>query len=146
MVIGVEVDAEAAEIKGQSTVVTLGQTYFFHVKTDALFSVRGRLGWTHNQWMAYGTGGVAFGRVETPPLSSLDGWRTGWTVGAGVEYTGILNSNWSSRLEYRYTDLGRASTTNTNPAALADLGSTDDNKLDFHTVRFGLSYHFNPPR
>ena len=30
-------------------------------------------------------GGVAFSHTTTPPLDALNGWRTGWTAGAGVE-------------------------------------------------------------
>jgi len=141
-VLGVEGDIEAANVNGLTTINAVGQNYFFNVKTDALASVRGRLGFAYDQWMIYATGGVAFGHVTTPPLDTLNGWRTGWTVGAGVER--VVYGNWSTRLEYRYTDLGRASSTNSNPAVLVDIGAVDDNKLAIHAVRAGLSYRFNP--
>lgn len=137
IVFGIEGDIEAAHIDGMSTVDGFGATRFYNVTADMLASVRGRLGWTANNWLIYGTGGVAFGHVTTPPLSQLDGWRTGWTVGAGAERKLAGGwSNWSTRLEYRYTDLGRVS--GVDPA----FGTTDDNKLSFHAVRVGLSYHF----
>jgi outer membrane immunogenic protein len=139
-VVGLEGDIEAAKVNGLTAIDAFGQNYFFNVKTDALASVRGRIGMAYDQWLYYATGGVAFGHVATPPLDTRNGWRTGWTVGAGVER--IVYGNWSTRLEYRYTDLGRVSST--NPAALVDIGATDDNKLTIHAVRAGLSYRFNP--
>lgn len=84
--------------------------------------------------MLYGTAGAAWGRVTTPPLDGLNGWRTGWTAGAGAEYA--LRRNWSVKAEYRYTDLGRASSFDPT------LNSTDDNKLNFHAIRLGASYRF----
>ena len=142
VVLGIEGDVEASDVNGLATVNAAGQTYFFNVKADTLASLRGRLGWAHDQWLIYATGGVAFGHVTSPPLDTLNGWRTGWTAGVGVER--MIYGNWSARLEYRYTDLGRVSSTNSNPALLADLGATDDNKLAIHAVRAGLSYRFNP--
>jgi len=141
VVLGIEGDIEAAHIDGMSTVDGFGATRFFNVTADTLASVRGRVGWTANNWLVYGTGGVAFGHVTTPPLSQLDGWRTGWTAGAGAErkFTGAW-SNWSSRIEYRYTDLGRVSGVD------ATFGTTDDNKLSFSAVRVGVSYHFGGKR
>ncbi len=137
-VVGLEGDIEAAHIDGLSVVDGFGPTRFFNATADVLASVRGRAGWTAQNWLIYATGGVAFGRVETPPLDSLNGWRTGWTAGAGIERAlqGLLSS-WTARLEYRYTDLGKKS--GLDPL----LGTTDDNSLAFHAVRIGVSYRFN---
>ena len=139
-VAGLEGDIEAAHIDGLSAVDGFGATRFFNVTADALASIRGRAGWAIPNWLFYGTGGVAFGHVETPPLDTLNGWRTGWTAGVGVERAlqGRMSS-WSARLEYRYTDLGNKSAF--DPA----LGTTDDNSLSFHAVRVGISHRFNGP-
>jgi outer membrane immunogenic protein len=112
-VLGIEGDIEAADVKALSIVSTAGQDYFFNAKADMLASVRGRLGIAHNGWLAY---------------------ATGWTAGAGLEYA--FNSNWSTRVEYRYTDLGRES------AQGGESASFDDNSFAFHAVRVGLSYRF----
>ncbi len=133
-VLGAEADLEAANLKGDTTISAFDQTYFFNVKADTLASVRGRLGWSFDCLMLYGTGGVAFGNVSTPPLDRLDGWRTGWTAGVGAEYA--FRGPWSARLEYRYTDLGRISSFDPS------LASLDDNKLAFHAIRLGVSYRF----
>ena len=131
VVVGAEADIEASNLHGDTAISAFGQTYFFNVKADALASIRGRIGWAYDRLMLYGTGGVAWGHVTTPPLDTLNGWRTGWTVGAGAEHA--LMHNWSAKVEYRYTDLGQASSFEPN------LNSTDDNKLSFHAVRLGVS-------
>ena len=71
--------------------------------------------------MLYGTAGVAWGHITSPPLASLDGWRTGWTVGAGIEHA--LPRNWSAKVEYRYTDLGRASSSTPSSIRLTTIPS-----------------------
>jgi outer membrane immunogenic protein len=129
LVLGAEADLEASNLEGSTAFSAFDQTYFFNVKADALASLRGRAGWARDQLMLYGTAGVAWGHVTSPPLASLDGWRTGW-----IEHA--LPRNWSARVEYRYTDLGRASSF--DPI----LNSTDDNTLAFHAVRFAVSRKF----
>jgi outer membrane immunogenic protein len=137
LVVGAEADVEASNLNGSTTIFAFDQTYVFNVKADTLASVRGRIGWARDRLMLYGTGGVAWGHVSTPPLDALNGWRTGWTAGAGAEYA--LPRNWSARVEYRYTDLGRASSFDPN------LNSTDDNKFSFHAVRLGVSRKLGTP-
>jgi outer membrane immunogenic protein len=134
LVLGAEADLEAANVNGSTTFPAFNQTYVFNAKADTLASVRARVGWAHDRLMLYGTAGVAWGRVVTPPLDSLDGWRTGWAAGAGAEYA--LSRNWSVKVEYRYTDLGGSSSFDTN------LNSSDDNKMSFHAIRLGVSYKF----
>jgi len=131
LVMGAEADLEASNLHGDTTIAAFNQTYFFNVKADTLASARGRVGWAHESLLLYATGGVAWGHVTTPPLDTLNGWRTGWTAGAGAEYA--LPRNWSAKVEYRFTDLGRVSSFDPN------LASTDDNKLSFHAVRLGVS-------
>lgn len=134
IVLGAEADLEAANLNGSTSFPAFNQAYFFNAKADTLASVRGRFGWAQDRLMLYGTAGAAWGRVTTPPLDGLNGWRTGWTAGAGVEYA--VRRNWSVKAEYRYTDLGRASSFDPT------LNSTDDNKLNFHAIRLGASYRF----
>jgi outer membrane immunogenic protein len=135
LVLGAEAELEVANLNGSTAFPAFNQTYFFNAKADTLASIRGRLGWAYDRLMLYGTGGVAWGNVTTPPLDGLNGWRAGWTAGAGAEYA--LPRNWSVKVEYRYSDLGRASSFDPN------LNSTDDNKLNFHAIRLGASYRFN---
>jgi outer membrane immunogenic protein len=81
LVLGAEADLEASNLEGSTAFSAFDQTYVFNVKADTLASVRGRAGWARDQLMLYGTAGVAWGHVTSPPLVSLDGWRTGWTGG-----------------------------------------------------------------
>ena len=74
--------------------------------------------------MVYGTGGMAMAPVKLtttysdtriPPnviTANEDATKTGWTLGFGGAYA--LNSNWSLKAEYLYTDLGRVSATSSN--------------------------------
>ena len=89
------------------------------VKNKDDFSLRLRAGFLVTpDILVYGTGGVAFQRVEatmscngnfSPAClfshSQTDGaWLPGWTVGGGVEWK--LAQNWLLRGEYRYSDFG----------------------------------------
>ncbi len=88
---------------------------------------RGRLGWAWNNWLFYGTGGVAFADIMTqhstgigfgpfpfatgtdfPDLDGLFDSRTttrvGWTAGGGIEWA--YTPNWILGVEYRYSDFG----------------------------------------
>ncbi|MBB4197596.1 hypothetical protein CCR94_13310 [Rhodoblastus sphagnicola] len=71
--------------------------------------VRGRVGYAIiDRALLYVAGGVAFGDVKTGwtggPSYTDD--RVGYTIGAGVDYA--FTNNLIGRVEYRYTDLGRA--------------------------------------
>ena len=82
-------------------------------------TLRGRLGFAADNFLIYGTGGLAYGHMEASAdvelidddgetvgyEASTDSTNWGWTAGAGVEY-GI--NNWSLGLEYLYVDLGSA--------------------------------------
>ena len=133
-VFGLEGDLEAANVKGLTTQTAAGLPYFFNTDAQMLASVRGRAGIALDAWLLYTTGGVAWANVDTPPLNALSSTRTGWTLGAGVEYA--LNPNWTTRLEYRYTDFGR------ERAPGAEAASFDDNAFSFHALRVGLTYRF----
>lgn len=66
--------------------------------------------------------------------------RTGWMLGAGVEYA--LWSNWSAKLEYNYLRFGAISPTFTTTGGLGVTG-TGELKLNTHIVKAGLNYRFS---
>jgi len=120
----------------------------FEVVTKSLewFStIRGRLGFAQDRWLAYLTGGVAVARIE----SSLD-WnegtfvgsdartRFGWTAGGGLEYA--FGKNWSAKVEYLYLDFGKY--TWEAPHATVDQSWKVDVDAQEHVVRAGLNYRF----
>jgi outer membrane immunogenic protein len=93
-------------------------------EAKALATIRGRLGWTFDRFMIYGTGGVAFADINSSlatnclvngcadqagPSSAFSNYatrRTGWVAGAGIEW--MLAANWIVRGEYLHADLGNA--------------------------------------
>ena len=100
-------------------------------------SIRGRLGYAvQDNLLIYATGGLALGTVNArelaPAVASQSRTLTGWTLGAGGEYK--FTPNWSALLEYRYTDLGRATYVNLTGAPRIGLSS--------HTIRTGINYRF----
>jgi len=140
-VYGIEADVEFADVKESGTI--LGATFIG--KNDLRGSLRARFGFAFDRALIYVTGGLAAGRVEASAAlaaarDSNSETRFGWTVGAGVEYA--LSSNWSARLEYRYTDLGDMRLTLTNLVANT---SFTESAIKDHSVRVGLSYRFGGP-
>ena len=94
----------------------------FKASSDWNASIRGRVGYAWNQFLFYGTGGIAFADANLKanfaagtapggtavPGSSASKSTTllGPTVGGGVEYA--MTPNISVGGEYRYTDYGHA--------------------------------------
>jgi high affinity Mn2+ porin len=156
IVVGVEADVSAPNtIKGTQTLSAplLGQASYSEA-VEYWGTVRGRLGYGTNQWLLYGTGGMAwsydqFNRTQllgTPEGgSAIAGtfekatpqWRAGWTAGAGLEVA--IASNWTANLEYLFTSFGAQSVT--FPAG-AQRFEAD---LNLQSVRLGLSYQFGDP-
>jgi outer membrane immunogenic protein len=96
-------------------------------------TVRGRIGYAFNNVLIYGTGGLAFGSLETESLiTGLQQSKTsaGYAVGVGAE-VGIYQ-NWTAKIEYLYVNLSANDYTLTSAR----------NGLDFGTVRLGVNYHF----
>jgi outer membrane immunogenic protein len=97
--------------------LTFPGTSSFHVDWQATF--RGRLGLAANDWLFYGTGGLAVAGVResqvvgnliatsaTSAFSTSD-TRAGWVVGGGVEKA--FARNWIFRIEYLHADYGDVS-------------------------------------
>lgn len=90
------------------------------LKLTWLGTIRGRFGYAVDKIMFYGTGGIAYGRVNTsssfiinnvdnPPADSLSGSKSvtkvGYAIGAGMEYA--ISPNMIAKVEYMHYDLGR---------------------------------------
>jgi outer membrane immunogenic protein len=85
-----------------------------------LFTLRGRLGLTADRLLVFATGGVAFANLDMESRNtwvnntfeidhSLNGLRTGYVVGGGLEYA--MLSNWLLRVEYQHVQFGTVSGT-----------------------------------
>jgi len=124
---------------------------------DWLASIRGRLGYlVMPNLLAYGTGGVAWGKIDysatalcsgpgcVPTYSANAGsssTQTGWTVGGGLEWA--ITNNWLLRGEYLYYRL------NGGPSVVAQAANYPNNPSSFSwsntnisVARVGLSYKF----
>jgi outer membrane immunogenic protein len=95
-------------------------------------TLRGRAGFAVNNFLIYGTAGVAFGELsaETIGLQSESHTNVGWTAGVGVE-AGIA-ANWSAKVEYLFVDLA------SNTYGLTGTS----NALSASLFRMGVNYHF----
>lgn len=106
-------------------------------KNTWLATARGRLGYAGwDRWLPYVTGGAALGNIKMSPNTGTSESKTkfGWTLGGGVEYA--LMSNWTTKIEYLYTDLGKAT------CSAAACGIDTDVKYKASVVRLGLNYRF----
>lgn len=95
----------------------------------------GRLGYAVGDLLAYGFGGVAWGRVKTTITGAGlndDSTNVGWTAGFGVERT--LGKRFSVRVEYAHVDLGTKDVFKSTPGC----GCTEH--ASFDAVKVGLSY------
>ena len=108
-------------------------------------SVRARLGYIVTpRTLAYVTGGLAFGHFKTPfheedlgdTTQVLGGTRYGWTFGGGLQEQ--LDSNWSMRIEARYTDWGKKTVDWASPDVDGPISATS--KLSDFRVLYGMSY------
>jgi outer membrane immunogenic protein len=116
-------------------------------------TARARLGFEPaDRLMIYGTGGLAYGEVDTntsvtattgfaglPPIATVTTYanarntQVGWAAGGGAEYA--FAPKWSVKVEYLYIDLG--SFTNTLTGYSSNTHFTDN------IVRAGINYNFS---
>jgi outer membrane immunogenic protein len=124
--------------------------YTVSIRDSNLSSVTGRIGYTWGPGLLYVKGGAGFrdnnnlavtnSGLGTPVAFTNSGnTRTGYTVGAGVEY--MFTRNWSAKLEYQYYNFGNDNLT----VPVTPLGgfATTNFHEDVHTVKAGLNYRFN---
>ena len=96
-------------------------TFPLELSSDANWwgTLRGRMGFAADNWLFYGTGGLAWGAIDASAridycfdVDCNTGWTArgsesetlvGWTAGAGIEYGW---DNWTFGAEYLYVDLG----------------------------------------
>ena len=133
VVVGLEADVELSGVNGDDG----GDAGDINgLENNWQGSLRGRLGYAMDSVMVYGTAGLAYlDATATAPGETDNVDFFGWTVGAGVE--AMFTEDVSARVEYRYTDFG------SSEAAFPGNGYYEDVNPRQHSVRFGVSYHFN---
>lgn len=132
-------------------------------RTDRLASVTGRVGYAWDHFLLYGKGGAAFAhdRYSVQNMNALNGNtcggsllagfnacnptgstdRTGWTVGAGLEWA--FANNWSAMVEYDHYGFGNKGVSFTDPNA-GPVVAVFNIKQNVDVVKAGINYRFSP--
>lgn len=154
VVAGFEADAQAAGLSGSAA----APLFTIRQSVDWFGTVRGRLGYlVMPNLLAYATGGLAVG-ATSHSFSFIDGLgasgfgvqnptKSGYTVGGGLEWA--FAPDWSAKLEYLYTDLGRGAPhglhlVNEDGDDFASGAVLSGMATRFHTIRAGVNFHFSP--
>jgi opacity protein-like surface antigen len=105
-------------------------------------AIRGRLGFSFDRFLAFGTAGWAWGNplmscalVGGAPFVNQGGRATGWTAGAGVDYA--VSDNVFARVEYRYTYLAT-----TGFVSVATDSAEPPHHSPINDLRAGIAYKF----
>ncbi|MBX9651029.1 MAG: carbohydrate porin [Xanthobacteraceae bacterium] len=138
LLVGVEADVSFPNYLPSNHVVSSITTARSDVQErwDYFGTARGRVGYTSGRWLAYATGGLSWAgeRFLNTPVVGDDEKRThirpGWAAGAGVEYA--FAPHWSVKLEYLYTQFGKAD-------IRFPSGTQYSSALDFQSLRIGLN-------
>ena len=130
VVMGLEGDFDWANINGSGSgsVVRFGAnlgTATLLSKVSSISTLRTRIGYAQDNWLFYGTIGVALTNDQstivsstfvcnagTVPCSSKSEWHAGLAAGAGVEYG--LTPNLSTKVEYLWVGAGAVNTLKEN--------------------------------
>ncbi len=153
LVLGIEADIQWSGQKGDGSFLIVPVGFFANLPASSSITysdklkwfgtVRGRLGWANDRWLAYLTGGWAYGQGSISGTSTggivaaFSGSRdySGWTIGGGMEWA--FRNNWSAKIEYLYIDFGNGPTVALTPALNIVGGKMTDN-----IVRLGVNYKF----
>jgi outer membrane immunogenic protein len=151
LVLGAEGDFQWSNLKGtisaQCTPCAPAANASLEHDVDWFGTARARLGYAADGWLAYVTGGYAFGRVALKGTATGAGATTtltqnatpsGWTLGAGTEVA--FAPHWSAKLEYLYVDLGAVTNTIVVGGAVPSL--TDHGRVQMNVMRAGVNYRF----
>ena len=160
-VAGIEADADASGIRQTGTFIgATGAASVYQSRLDFLGTVRGRLGYGFGNVLLFGTGGFAYGGVNsnialqnfagaTVGFGGVNRIQTGYVYGGGVEYaistSSFLNVFRSSavtlKVEYLHYVLGDNVGTVSNP----NNGNVFTARVlnDGNIVRAGLNYKFD---
>lgn len=150
-VFGLEGQFNGADIKRTDPSINYPDTDSLSSKINSLATVTARLGYAFNNWLPYIKGGYAAAHLETKNFAtdntylSNRAWRSGYVVGAGVEYA--FAANWIFGVEYNYMDFGGKTFTGMtfDPAGVPFNDEHFNDTLKLSTVTARLSYKFGGP-
>ena len=138
--VGIEGQFSGADIKkSMSWTDPTDPTSFARGSVNAKWvgAITGRVGYAASNWLYYAKVGGAWADYRaTESWSDGSVWSasktvSGWTAGAGAEWG--FAPNWSALIEYQYYDFGNNA---------FDNGDRWSAKLDIHTIKVGVNYHF----
>jgi outer membrane immunogenic protein len=163
IVLGIEGTYSGSNVRSSTGLILdpvfAGENISLNSKITEYATIVGRLGFAPtNDWLLYGKGGYAAGRIETNPqdffplpatlqhFSSGSAWHNGWTAGVGVEYK--WNRNWVVGLEYDYYRFDSKNHSNTTIGTTgggvgAPTFYSQNVRAELSTVTARLSYLFN---
>ena len=145
---GVEADIAWSDIAGRISIAAGGANGTAGSELRWFGTARGRMGYTWDRFMIYGTGGYAYGNVRSTATASaaagglvgLGGitfsnseGKSGWAAGGGFEYA--LAPNWSIKAEYLYLDFGRDLIFSSPVFSISE-------ETTVHTIKAGLNFRF----
>jgi outer membrane immunogenic protein len=159
-VVGVEASWTDSAITGNTLIGCTGLCTFGGITTPSMrftsqaewfAALTGRIGYAANDWLFYAKAGGAWMNVRytedllgggnvpnsagvTVATQNLTDNRTGFTVGAGIEFG--LVENLSAKIEYDFYDFGSK---NYNFNAITPVSVSSN----LHTIIVGLNYKFN---
>jgi opacity protein-like surface antigen len=149
MVLGIQADASAANLRGENTCFSgLGGINCHHA-VNALGSITGRAGYAWDRSLVYVKGGGAWTATAYDLLANtnaltlgtgsanLDSW--GFTVGGGIEYA--LTSHWTAFVEYDH--IGLPTTTVAFPTVATIDTATISVRQTVDMFKLGVNYKFN---
>lgn len=142
-VIGVEGDFSWADVKHEES-NPLGTGGNASLKNDYFATAALRLGYAWDRTLLYAKGGAAWTRDKIDITDGVGGFangtfnRTGWMLGAGLEYA--FWNNLSAKVEYNYLHFGGITETLTTGGGLT--ATPADVSLKSHLVKIGLNYKF----
>jgi outer membrane immunogenic protein len=148
LLLGGEADIQGTSFHGSRVLVsTLGNSITSNTSLDYLGTLRGRVGFAHDRWLVYGTGGLAYttinhdgmGLVGVGGTYSGANTKTGFAAGGGVEWA--FADRWSAKAEYLYSQFPgfiNVYTTTSHPITV----TYGDLKLNI--LRLGVNYRFSP--
>jgi outer membrane immunogenic protein len=160
VVLGFETDFDGAAIRGKVTAningiaagTPFGAAAQVGSRINYIGTVRGRLGYAWDRFLVYGTGGFAYGQVNSAISASVaagggaiafttseNNSRTGFAVGGGFEYA--ITNNLTVKTEYLYVNLGTNNILNQNLFGV--VGVNINQKTQVNIARAGINYKFN---
>jgi outer membrane immunogenic protein len=155
VVYGIETDFSGTALKTDFNTVLQGAIVPAPVaNTDANIeyfgTLRGRLGWAAGPVLFYGTGGLAYGNVDTSSTitspvvafsAQTNDSRIGWAGGGGIEYKYSPNVIFS--LNYLYVDLGNVGFS-TPTLGFGPAVTSGNVHAQLQAVTLGVSWLFAP--